>query len=139
LQLMKTGLILFFGLLFLGVNNLEAENHFLDVRVGVAAKGVTQGTNVVYQGVNAAGKVKYVGITSRNPALRFGEHLNSIGTGKELLNYRVIDGATNLTRTQARVWEQGLINQYGLGKNGGQLLNRINSIAPKHWWQYGIK
>jgi len=26
-----------------------------------------------------------------------------------------------------------------LGKNGGQLLNRINSIAPQYWFQLGIK
>jgi len=44
-----------------------------------------------------------------------------------------------LTRTQARVWGQTLINQYGLQKNGGLLLNKINSIAPANWWQYGIK
>jgi hypothetical protein len=53
------------------------------------------------------------------------------------LNY-VIEGAEGLTRTQARIWEQTLINQYGLGKNGGMLYNQINSIAPKYWWQYGI-
>jgi hypothetical protein len=79
-----------------------------------------------------------VGITSRAPGVRFAEHLNSLGTGKELLRYRVIDGATNLTRTQVRVLEQGLINKYGLSKNGGSLLNKINSIAPKHWWKYTI-
>ena len=100
--------------------------------------GVMKGPNVVYEGFDAVGTVRYVGITSRNPLLRFGEHFSS-GTAKSLLDYRVINGATNLNRTQARVLEQRLINQYGLGKNGGQLLNRINSIAPKHWWQYGIK
>ena len=35
--------------------------------------------------------------------------------------------------------EQMLINQYGLGKNGGQLLNKINSISPKYWDMYGIE
>jgi hypothetical protein len=55
------------------------------------------------------------------------------------LDYRVINGATGLSKTGARVWEQTLINQHGLGKNGGQLINSINSIAPKNWWQYGIK
>jgi RHS repeat-associated protein len=99
-----------------------------------AAKGVTQGTNVVYQGFNKAGVVEYVGITSRDAAVRFGEHLSS-GTAKSLLQYRVVDGATGLTRTQARVWEQTLINQYGLNN----LFNVRNSIAPKYWFQYGIK
>ncbi|MGV8094876.1 MAG: RHS repeat-associated core domain-containing protein [Mangrovibacterium sp.] len=97
------------------------------------------GTNVVYQGLDASEKVRYIGITGRDPGIRFGEQLNSIGTGKELLNYRVIDGATGLTRMQARVWEQTLINHYGLQNGGGQLLNKINSIAPKNWVQHGIK
>jgi hypothetical protein len=34
-----------------------------------------------------------------------------------------------LSRTDARAVEQALIVSYGLGKNGGTLLNRINSIA----------
>jgi RHS repeat-associated protein len=104
--------------------------------VGVTSK---IGGNLVYQGVDAAGVVRYVGITERSATVRFAEHLNSIGSGKELLNYRVIEGATNLSRTQARIWEQTLINQYGLQKNGGLLINKINSIAPKNWLKYGIK
>ena len=55
------------------------------------------------------------------------------------LKYSVVSGAQNLTRIQARVWEQTLINTYGLGKNGGLLFNSINSISPKYWSQYGIK
>ncbi len=102
-----------------------------------AAKSVTEGTNVVYQGFDKAGVVRYVGITERAPAIRFAEHLNS-GTGKSLLQYRVVDGATGLSRTGARVWEQTLINQYGLQKNGGLLFNKINSIAPKNWSTFGI-
>jgi RHS repeat-associated protein len=92
------------------------------------------GTNVVYQGLDAAGKVRYVGITERAAATRFAEHAASIGTGKENLIYRVVNGAEGLSRMDARIWEQTLINQYGLGKNGGLLLNKINSIAPKYWW-----
>lgn len=93
------------------------------------------GTNVVYQGFDkATGAVKYVGITERAPLVRFGEHLNS-GTGKALLDYRVVPGATNLSRIDARIMEQTLINQHGLNN----LLNIRNSIAPKNWWQYGIK
>jgi RHS repeat-associated protein len=98
------------------------------------AKGVSQGTNVVYQGFNKAGVVEYVGITGRDAAVRFGEHLSS-GTAKSLLRYEVVPGATNLSRTGARVWEQTLINQHGLNN----LLNVRNSIAPKYWFQYGIK
>lgn len=96
------------------------------------------GTHSVYTGVDASGTVRYVGITGRDPSVRFLEHLHS-GTARGTLKYKVIKGAENLTRTQARVWEQTLINQYGMGKNGGQLLNKINSIAPKNWAKYGIK
>lgn len=35
--------------------------------------------------------------------------------------------------------EQLIINKYGLQKNGGQLYNKINSISPSNWHQYGIK
>jgi hypothetical protein len=35
-----------------------------------------------------------------------------------------------LSRSDARAVEQALIEIHGLGKNGGTLLNRINSIAP---------
>ena len=115
---------------------------FIKGIVNVTAKTVvnsaTKGTNVVYQGLDAAGTVRYVGITEREAAVRFAEHLNSVGTGKELLRYEVIEGATGLSRTGARVWEQTLINQYGLGKNGGLLLNKINSIAPKNWSMFGL-
>ena len=99
---------------------------------------INEGTNVVYQGIDKAGIVRYVGITEREAAVRFSEHLSS-GTAKSLLQYRVVDGAVGLSRTGARVWEQTLINQYGLQKNGGMLLNKINSIAPKNWAQFGIK
>ena len=114
-------------------------------KVGVAfsvfkfGKLAKVGTNVVYQGIDGAGVVRYIGITKRAPTIRFAEHYNSLGTGKELLDYRIIEGATGLMRTQARIWEQTLINIHGLGKNGGALLNEINSIAPKNWIKYGIK
>lgn len=106
--------------------------------VGNVTRGTSQGTNLVYQGFDKAGVVRYVGITERNAAVRFGEHLSS-GTANSLLRYEVVPGATNLSRTGARIWEQTLINKYGLQKNGGLLLNRINSIAKKYWGQYGIK
>jgi len=34
-----------------------------------------------------------------------------------------------LSRSDARAVEQALIEMHGLGKNGGTLLNQINSIA----------
>ena len=61
--------------------------------------------------------------------------ISSIGTGKELLQYRVIPGATKLTKINARVIEQTLINEKGLDN----LINIRNSIAPKYWEGLGIK
>ena len=40
-----------------------------------------------------------------------------------------IPGLSNLSRADARAVEQVLIENFGLGKNGGTLLNKINSIA----------
>jgi RHS repeat-associated protein len=62
----------------------------------------------------------YVGITN-NLARRAAEH------GQELTE--VVGG---LSRTQAKGVEQAIIEQKGLARNGGTLLNRINSIAQKN-------
>lgn len=102
-----------------------------------ALTAVSTNTNVVYRGLDAAGIIRYVGITSRDPAIRFAEHLGS-GTARSFLEYEVIPGAINLTRIEARIFEQRLINQFGLQRNGGLLLNRINSIARRNWPQFGI-
>ncbi len=96
---------------------------------------VTEGSYSVYQGLDAANNVRYVGITGRDTALRFAEHV-AAGGEKSLLRFEAIQGG--LTKTGARVMEQGLINEYGMVKNGGVLLNKINSIAPKNWWTYGV-
>ncbi|HXB58566.1 MAG TPA: RHS repeat-associated core domain-containing protein [Candidatus Acidoferrales bacterium] len=110
----------------------------------VAAKGEIKATveeagrYVVYQGIDkATGTVKYVGITSRTVAVRGAEHA-AAKEGKELLRYEAVKGANNLTKMQARVYEQNLINRYGL-QGEGQLLNKINSIDEKYWAQHGIK
>ncbi|MBW4890149.1 RHS repeat-associated core domain-containing protein [Mucilaginibacter sp. HMF5004] len=97
------------------------------------AETMEAGTHSVYQGLDAAGDVRYVGITSRDAAIRFGEHLAS-GTERANLEYRVVEGATGLTKDAARVIEQNMINSNGLGN----LLNKINSIAPKNWAQFGV-
>jgi hypothetical protein len=62
----------------------------------------------------------YAGITNNlaRRALEHGEQLTEIATG--------------LTRQQARAVEQALIEQYGLAKGGGALLNKINSIAQSN-------
>jgi hypothetical protein len=85
----------------------------------VAAGG---GGTTVYRSVTAAGQTQYVGITN-NLARRAAEHLSGKGIQIEKLMGR-------LARSDARAVEQSLIEIHGLGKNGGTLLNRINSIAP---------
>jgi hypothetical protein len=83
----------------------------------------------VYRGVDEAGVVRYIGITKRNVAERMAEHLKALGSGKEALRFEAIQGTGNLTRNEARIMEQTKINTYGLQKNGGTLVNKINSIA----------
>ena len=55
------------------------------VMKGMFKNLVKNGTNVVYQGIDKAGTVRYIGITEREPAVRFAEHLKS-GTVKSLCN-----------------------------------------------------
>lgn len=87
----------------------------------------------VYEGVDpVTGEVKYVGMTGRDPEVRFNEHLNS-GTSKAGLDYRVVKSGIG-ARTDARIYEQTLINKHGMGN----LFNKINSISPKYWGKYGI-
>ncbi|WP_195350456.1 RHS repeat-associated core domain-containing protein [Bacteroides nordii] len=106
--------------------------------VAQAKKAAQGGTNSVYQGTDAEGKVRYVGITERDPNVRFNEHLNS-GTNRAGLKYTPVPGTGNLPRMPARIMEQNLINKYGMQKNGGQLYNQRNSISPKFWNGLGIK
>jgi len=84
-------------------------------------RAAKEGVNVVYRSVNAAGQVQYVGITN-NLARRAAEHLASKGIKIQ----KLLGG---LSRADARGVEQALIEIHGLGKSGGTLLNRINSIA----------
>ncbi|MFA5952933.1 MAG: RHS repeat-associated core domain-containing protein, partial [Hyphomicrobium sp.] len=86
--------------------------------LGIALRG---GTTAVYRSLNAAGDVQYAGITN-NLARRAAEHLRGSGIQVE----KLIGG---LSRSDARSVEQALIEIHGLGKNGGTLLNRINSIS----------
>jgi RHS repeat-associated protein len=103
-----------------------------------AAKAAAKGPYIVYQGIGVgadAGVVRYVGITMRDVTTRGAEHAAQ-SAAKAALDYAPL--ATGLTKSAARKLEQQLINQYGLGKTGGQLLNKINSIAPKNWPKFGI-
>ncbi|WP_305306844.1 RHS repeat-associated core domain-containing protein [Brevundimonas sp.] len=81
------------------------------------------GAYTVYRSIDDAGSVNYVGITN-SVARRIAEQSRGLG-----IRIRPIPGLTGLTASQARGAEQALIELYGLGRNGGQLINRINSIA----------
>ena len=108
-----------------------------DIASGTTKTVENTGQYSVYTGKDADGNVKYVGITSRDPEVRFNEHRNS-GTNRASLSYKVFDNKTGLTKADARRQEQLLINQYGLEKDGGKLFNKINSISPNKWEQYNI-
>jgi len=75
----------------------------------------------VYRSLWANGEPQYVGMTSRFPQ-RASQHLRARG-------FDIREMVGNLSKADARAVEQALIEMHGLGKNGGTLLNRINSIA----------
>jgi RHS repeat-associated protein len=85
---------------------------------------IPTGDVLVYRSINpSTGEVQYVGIT-RDFVARAAAHLRQKG-----IQIEEIGGLRNLTRADARAVEQVLIEYYGLGKNGGTLLNKINSIS----------
>jgi len=90
----------------------------------LAAGPGTARTYTVYQSLTEAGDVQYVGITS-NLEARAAAHYAEKG-----IDIQRIQGLTDLSLSDARAVEQTLIETYGLGKNGGSLLNKINSISP---------
>jgi hypothetical protein len=97
----------------------------------VSAKKVSEDTYSVYQGIDrTTGEVKYVGITKRNPNDRFSEHRRSKDGNRNSLEFDTINNAVNLSRNNARVIEQAIINNKGLSRNGGALVNKINSVSP---------
>jgi len=70
-----------------------------------------------------SGITRYVGITD-DIVKRGQAHLRERG-----IIIDQIPGMANLSRADARAVEQTLINYHGLGKNGGTLINKINSIS----------
>lgn len=88
------------------------------------------GNVTVYRSFNEiTGEVNYVGITSRFRQ-RSIEHFKNKGILIEKMR-----GLNDLTRSDARAVEQTLIELHKLKKNGGTLINKINSIAetnPKY-------
>lgn len=95
--------------------------------MAMAAQGMGGEQHSVYISLGDTGHVQYVGITN-DLARRSAEHLRQNG-------FRIRELLEDLSREDARAVEQALIEIHGLAKNGGTLLNRINSIAhsnPKY-------
>lgn len=88
-----------------------------------AVEDTATGEIAVYQSVNADGEVQYVGVTN-NLERRAAEHMADKG-----IQIQEIRGLKNLSREDARAVEQVLIEKHGLAKNGGTLLNKINSMS----------
>lgn len=91
------------------------------IALGGAPGAFQRGNMTVYRSVNAAGQVQYVGITN-DLARRAAQHLAQKGIQIEKL-------LGKLSPAEARAVEQALIEVHGLMKNGGTLMNKINSIA----------
>jgi RHS repeat-associated protein len=92
-------------------------------RAGKVLGGIEEAVTV-YTSETAEGVVRYVGITN-NLARREAEHL-----AQKEININPL--MTGLASSDARAVEQALIEMHGLGKNGGTLLNKINSIATSN-------
>lgn len=93
-----------------------------NVTAHATATAAAGGGNVVYHSV-VDGRTIYIGITN-NLERRAAEHL----AGKGIV-IDAIPGLANLSRADARAVEQVLIEFHGLSRNGGTLINKINSIA----------
>jgi len=99
---------------------------FLPGGVATAIKGAraVDKATVVYQSVKTGeNAVQYVGITN-NLSRRALEHLAEKG-----IKIEQIQKLGELSRGDARAVEQALIEIHKLGKEGGTLLNKINSIS----------
>ena len=72
------------------------------------------------------GEVVYVGITNNVPR-RTGEHLR-----QKNINIEPLRNVPVLNSYDAHAVEQTLIEHHQLQKNGGTLMNKINSIAEKN-------
>ncbi|WP_244136306.1 filamentous hemagglutinin N-terminal domain-containing protein [Burkholderia sp. BCC0405] len=84
------------------------------------------GKTAVYVSVAPDGTIQYVGITDNIDA-RAAAHMSQKG-----ISIDAIPGLENISRADARAVEQVLIEYNGLGKNGGALLNKINSISTSN-------
>jgi RHS repeat-associated protein len=104
-----------------------AGRHAAPVFKSILDVGRKKGDVAVYRSVDPkTDRVSYVGITKDFRA-RGRKHMREKGIAIER-----IPGLSNLTRADARSVEQALIELYGLRKNYGSLMNKINSISRKN-------
>jgi hypothetical protein len=100
------------------------------IKLASEARKAEEVGTTVYHSVEAGQQAtKYVGITN-NVARRGAEH-----AATKQIEIKAIKGLENLSRADARAVEQTLIEMHGLGKDGGTLMNKINSISktnPKY-------
>jgi filamentous hemagglutinin len=96
------------------------------LRDSIVAVTPQAGNTAVYVSTAADGTTQYVGI-SDDLAARASAHASQKG-----IDIAPIAGLENIARSDARAVEQVLIEYNGLGKNGGSLLNKINSIAASN-------
>ncbi|MCG9968493.1 DUF6531 domain-containing protein [Pelotomaculum terephthalicicum JT] len=95
-----------------------------DAVIDVARGAGKAGKTIVYTSRNADDVAQYVGITD-DVARRAAEQLRIKGINIEPL-------MSGLSRSDARAVEQALIETHVLQKNGGTLMNKINSIATSN-------
>lgn len=81
------------------------------------------GKTAVYSSAAENGTVQYVGIAD-NLEARSAAHLSQKG-----IEIDEIPGLQNISRSDARAVDQVLMEYNGLGKGGGSLINKINSIS----------
>lgn|GEM_PF-2580270 len=108
----------------LGLDKVLADLNKKMSGVGAANTTATIGGKTCVYSCVVDGTARYVGITD-DVARRGREHLTQKG-----IEIEGILGLNNLSRADARAVEQALIHTYGLGKDGGTLINKINSISP---------
>ncbi len=118
----------------MGVRRLSTIAVILWVFCGLLA--ARSGGYSVYQSINqATAEVQYVGLTSNFEARAAAQLAGRNGSGTSMV-IKELEGLNGLSLGDARAVEQTLIDSYGLGKNGGSLLNKINSISPTADTQY---
>ena len=69
-----------------------------------------------------------MGRTDRKPEIHFQEHFHDGSKKNIIVKYEPIK--TTLDYNSSKAAEQILINKYGMEKNGGNLINKVNSRSP---------